>query len=46
VTEAELLRAICASLDCPLPPLITDNPLAPAELTADAAGLRNEELPG
>ncbi|MGH8193531.1 MAG: M48 family metallopeptidase [Woeseiaceae bacterium] len=23
VTEAELLRAICASLDCPLPPLMT-----------------------
>ena len=32
--EAELMRAICAGLDCPLPPLITDNPLAPTELAA------------
>jgi len=24
ITEAELLRAICASLDCPLPPILTD----------------------
>ncbi|MEX2126274.1 MAG: M48 family metallopeptidase [Woeseia sp.] len=32
LTEAELLRAICAALDCPLPPLITDNPLAPTDL--------------
>lgn len=28
LTEAELLRAICASLDCPLPPLITTTPPA------------------
>lgn len=24
ITEAELLRAICASLDCPLPPILAD----------------------
>jgi Zn-dependent protease with chaperone function len=34
VTEAELMRAICAGLDCPLPPLITTNPLAPTHLAA------------
>jgi len=32
VIEAELMRAVCASLDCPLPPLLTANRLAPAEL--------------
>ncbi|MGH8167797.1 MAG: peptidase M48, partial [Woeseiaceae bacterium] len=32
LAEAELMRAICAGLDCPLPPLITENPLAPTEL--------------
>jgi Zn-dependent protease with chaperone function len=32
VVEAELMRAICAGLDCPLPPLITANRLAPTEL--------------
>ncbi|MFT5501651.1 MAG: Zn-dependent protease with chaperone function [Woeseiaceae bacterium] len=26
ITEAELLRAICASLECPLPPLLADYP--------------------
>ncbi len=25
VTEAELIRAICASLDCPLPPILAEN---------------------
>lgn len=25
--EAELLRAVCASLDCPLPPILADNPV-------------------
>jgi Zn-dependent protease with chaperone function len=25
VTETELVRAICASLDCPLPPILTNN---------------------
>ena len=25
-TEAELLRAICASLDCPLPPILQAGP--------------------
>ena len=25
VTEAELIRAICASLDCPLPPILVEN---------------------
>lgn len=30
LTEAELLRAICATLDCPLPPLITSGTMAPA----------------
>jgi Zn-dependent protease with chaperone function len=29
LAEAELLRAICASLDCPLPPLLADNPINP-----------------
>ena len=28
VTEAELIRAICASLDCPLPPILVENPIA------------------
>jgi hypothetical protein len=32
VIEAELMRAVCASLDCPLPPLLTANHIAPAEL--------------
>jgi hypothetical protein len=32
VIEGELMRAVCASLDCPLPPLLTANRLAPAEL--------------
>ncbi len=27
VTEAELIRAICASLDCPLPPILVENPV-------------------
>jgi Zn-dependent protease with chaperone function len=35
--EAELMRAICAGLDCPLPPLITDNPLAPTDLVTATA---------
>lgn len=26
VTEAELIRAICSSLDCPLPPILIDKP--------------------
>ena len=25
VTEAELIRAVCASLDCPLPPILVEN---------------------
>jgi Zn-dependent protease with chaperone function len=28
VTEAELIRAICASLDCPLPPILVEHPIA------------------
>ena len=28
VTEAELIRAICASLDCPLPPILVENAIA------------------
>jgi len=28
IAEAELIRAICASLDCPLPPLITERRVA------------------
>ena len=28
LTEAELIRAICASLNCPLPPILIDNPVA------------------
>ena len=28
VTEAELIRAICASLDCPLPPILVENSIA------------------
>jgi Zn-dependent protease with chaperone function len=28
VTEAELIRAICASLDCPLPPILVETPVA------------------
>ena len=44
--EAELSRAICASLDCPLPPLITDNPPAPTELRERTTLVRNEEPPG
>ncbi|HWM27014.1 MAG TPA: hypothetical protein VNQ14_01050, partial [Woeseiaceae bacterium] len=36
LAEAELMRAICAGLDCPLPPLITENPLAPTELRSRA----------
>jgi hypothetical protein len=31
VIEAELMRAVCASLDCPLPPLFTSNRFARAE---------------
>ncbi len=26
VSEAELIRAICASLACPLPPIVLDTP--------------------
>jgi Zn-dependent protease with chaperone function len=29
LSEAELLRAICAALDCPMPPLLAENPVAP-----------------
>ena len=28
LSEAELLRAICATLDCPMPPILADNPIA------------------
>lgn len=35
LAEAELMRAICAGLDCPLPPLITSNPVAPTDLTQE-----------
>jgi hypothetical protein len=28
VTESELIRAICASLDCPLPPILVENSIA------------------
>jgi Zn-dependent protease with chaperone function len=38
LAEAELMRAICAGLDCPLPPLITEHPLAPTELRTRAPG--------
>lgn len=31
VVEAELMRAICASLGCPLPPLFADNRVLPVE---------------
>jgi len=31
LTEAELIRAICASLNCPLPPILDDNPVAMAD---------------
>ena len=41
VIEAELMRAICASLDLPLPPLLTANRLAPAEL-GSGSGRRAE----
>jgi Zn-dependent protease with chaperone function len=41
VIEAELMRAVCASLDCPLPPLLTSNRLAPAEL-GSVSGRRAE----
>lgn len=34
--EAELLRAICATLDCPLPPLETEMPVARAAATAES----------
>ena len=37
VIEAELMRAVCASLDCPLPPLLTANRLAPSELGSVSA---------
>jgi Zn-dependent protease with chaperone function len=42
VEEAELMRAVCAGLDCPLPPLITSNPLAPTELEGDADDTQQE----
>ena len=45
VIEAELMRAICAGLDCPLPPLITTNPLAPTDLGAGATDRREREVP-
>jgi len=32
VVESELMRAICAGLDCPLPPLLIENPIAPTQL--------------
>jgi Zn-dependent protease with chaperone function len=32
IVESELMRAVCASLDCPLPPLLIDNPIAPTNL--------------
>jgi hypothetical protein len=28
VRETELIRAICASLDCPLPPILTEENVA------------------
>lgn len=31
LSETELLRAICAALDCPLPPFVADAPLAQEE---------------
>jgi Zn-dependent protease with chaperone function len=30
LAEAELLRAVCATLECPLPPLLAATPVAPA----------------
>ncbi|MEX2496919.1 MAG: M48 family metallopeptidase [Woeseia sp.] len=44
LAEAELLRAICASLQCPLPPLVHQNPPAPARLPEGRTALRNEEI--
>lgn len=43
LAEAELLRAICASLHCPLPPLILQ---APADRPAEPAMPREQEMPG
>jgi Zn-dependent protease with chaperone function len=34
VVEAELMRAVCASFDCPLPPFVAVNPPAPAQPAA------------
>jgi hypothetical protein len=42
VIEAELLRAVCAGLDCPLPPLITANPTAPTELGGSPGGAHRQ----
>jgi Zn-dependent protease with chaperone function len=46
VIEAELMRAICASLGCPLPPLLANNGVLPVELGSrtehDAAAVSPE----
>jgi Zn-dependent protease with chaperone function len=38
VAEAELLRAICDMLDCPMPPLLPGQNVAPQESSAPAPG--------
>jgi Zn-dependent protease with chaperone function len=44
LTEAELMRAICAGLDCPLPPLMTAHPLAPTDLETADVGTERDVL--
>jgi hypothetical protein len=44
LTEAELMRAICAGLDCPLPPLVTAHPLAPTDLETAGVGRERDVL--
>jgi hypothetical protein len=34
VAEAELLRAICDMLDCPMPPLLPGQPVSPSPIAA------------
>ena len=41
IVESELMRAVCASLDCPLPPLLIENPIAPTTLSEQSPSQRD-----
>jgi Zn-dependent protease with chaperone function len=44
VVESELMRAICAGLDCPLPPLLIDHPIAPTPIGERSDQARHRDV--